>query len=1038
MLEVVWTRLLRLVFGSTTLAVSTILVAYMLGLGVGSLVGGRVAKRLGNGVRVYGQMELGIAAYALAVPALFALFPLLNRVGLASLSFWPAALGRFVVVLLALLVPTMLMGATLPVLVGALVRDRRALAARVGLLYGLNTLGAVCGVFLSTFVLLPMIGVRWTNWTAALLDGVVGMLALWRLAPRLVAAPAVMRAALPASPDAARSPAALAWWSPPLLAYGIVGFTALTFEVCWTRVLALVLGSSVYAFATMLAAFLTGIAFGSLLGRRWFDRLRAPMAVYAAGLGTLGLLSLGTLLLIARLPDLFVRFSLQFGLSPTGVVATSVITGMLVMLAPTLVLGALFPLVIRAIAPAQAEHSRVVGDVYFINTIGSALGSFLTGFLFIPLLGLRMTLALAMAFNLVAAGAVVLWQTEWGGRLRPALAAVSLAAAALLLAFPPQWDQAALTRGVYRDPLDQLDVGVELLPLLGMEEDRLLYYRDGINTTVSVHRKWGDTLLRVNGKVDASTGRDMPTQVLAGELPMLFGAPAARVLAIGLASGVTVGSLALHAPVQLDVAELEPTMVDVVHFFDDVNHRPLANPAVHVIAADGRTYVANLRAQYDVIVSEPSNPWITGAASLFTREFFQAARQALRPGGRLLQWVQLYGFDARSLRALLAALHAEFPYVYGFAQQAGAADLLLLATEAPLGPELLPHWEGLSEPVRDDLRRVNTFSTADLWSLLQFTPSDVEALLRDAPEMNRDDNMLVELAAPWALHDDEAINVNWKLLSKYSSGVLPIAEVNGRTLDADTVGALGLSYADARLDGGLATRLSEVAERRGGSVDTQVTHAVLTLAKNPEAVAAARALLDAAVARAPEAFAPRLHRARLLHDAGLDTEALADIDMAQQAAPDDLRLRDIRLAALVALGRAAEARDDAVALLASPYAQLDPDVNLLTARTAVATQNMDDGIREILRYLERNPYSPDEWKVLAAMYEHTGRPAEAAVAHSNTELARRDRVLFMHRLARRAARRGAVDDAISDLKATLDFDPTYVPARDDLRQLTGG
>ena len=295
MLEVVWTRLLRLVFGSTTLAVSTILVAYMLGLGLGGLAGGRIASRLRRGVATYGAMEIAIGLYALLVPTIVGFFPALNRSLLSSMSFWPAALVRFAISLVVLLPPTVLMGATLPVVLAAVSRRPGHVGTRVGLLYGVNTLGAVSGVLATTFVFFPLIGVTHTNFLAAAVDLTVGAIAVLRLARRfdtgsLSAAHEVARSVAPVRIDVA------------LAAYGVVGFTALVYEVCWTRALSMILGSSIYAFATMLAAFLTGISLGSLIGRRWFDRVRAPFAAYAFGLAALGLSSLLTVAAFGQLP----------------------------------------------------------------------------------------------------------------------------------------------------------------------------------------------------------------------------------------------------------------------------------------------------------------------------------------------------------------------------------------------------------------------------------------------------------------------------------------------------------------------------------------------------------------------------------------------------------------------------------------------------------------------------------------------------------------------------------------------------------------
>jgi spermidine synthase len=332
-LEVVWSRVLRLVFGTTTLAISTILVAYMTGLGIGGLLGGRVALRIRNGVRAYGVIEIAVGLYALAVPFLFSFFPGLTRSLLADLRFWPSALLRFALAFAVLCLPTIGMGLTLPLLVRALVRDERA-GGGVALLYGINTLGAVSGVFLATFWLLPRFGVESSNQLAAGAYLAVGVLALVlaRVAP-VGDGPASPR---PQAEDR------LARWNPALLAYGTVGFTSLVYEVTWTRALSMVLGSSIYAFACMLAAFLLGIGAGSLLARPFVDRLRRPLLVYALGIAALGLLSLASLSLLPHLPALFMALVRRYGDAPGRLVAAQFGVAAYAMLPPALVLGALF------------------------------------------------------------------------------------------------------------------------------------------------------------------------------------------------------------------------------------------------------------------------------------------------------------------------------------------------------------------------------------------------------------------------------------------------------------------------------------------------------------------------------------------------------------------------------------------------------------------------------------------------------------------------------------------------------------------------
>jgi spermidine synthase len=1033
-LEIAWSRQLRLIFGSTTLAVSTILVAYMLGLGLGGLAGGRLASRLPNGFRAYARIEIAIAAYAVAVPFLLDLYPALNRFVLAPLSFWPAALVRFVLALAVLLVPTLLMGATLPILVQALVRRADGLGRQVGLLYGFNTLGGVLGVVAATFLLFPAIGLRATGWVGAGLDLAVGAAALLWLAPALerveaqAVAPAPAAPRAPARHDAKRAaPAPLARWNPALLSYGLVGFTALIYEVAWTRALAMITGSSVYAFATILAAFLLGIGLGSVIARSWVDRLRAPLVAYGIGLGLLGLASLATFVAFGALPGVVTRMFTEHGVSSGTLLVAEIETSLFAVLGPTLILGALFPLLVRALAGDPARHGAVVGDVYFVNTIGSALGAFLAGFVLIPALGLRWTLSLAIALDFGAAAAILAWQSR---RRAVGWAPCGLAAAAGLgvLLAPPAWSAESLSRGVYHNPVVNLDFGIDTEPLIDHVPDRMLYYREGVNTTISVHRTSGGIDLRIDGKTDASL-LDMRTQVLCGHLPIAFGGPPGDVLVIGFASGATVGAVTLHGPGRVDVLEIEPAVLEASRFFDDVNHRPLEREQVRVVLDDARTYLSRTRATYDLVISEPSNPWISGNANLFTREFFRDASRVLRPGGRLLQWLQLYGMDLPSIGAVLRAVRTEFPFVYGFLATRESSDLLLVATREALPLERLLRWEDLPPAARADLQRFNLSSTADLWSLLRLTPAEIEVLAGNASAPNTDDNMFVELRAPWRLYaPSREVRAAFE---RFTRGVLSLY---GPRLGADELAEISLSHLWVRDDPDMARELGAESQRRRATARGLVAGAEWRLRNDPDdAVALER--LDQALAAAPDDFHARYARAKWLARRDRLDEALEDVDRALAAQPERWAARRLRMDLLLVMRRHEEARAEAERLLASPYAEFDRKLLADAALLAGVLGDFERGLSEMRRYLDTAPDSPEEWTWTARALGALGRADEARQAEVNAERAERNTVRKAHRRARWLELIGEHEEARRGLRWVVERAPDYEPARLDLRRL---
>ena len=1044
-LEVVWTRELRLVFGSTTLAASTILVAYMLGLGLGGLAGGRLASRLPSGVRAYGWIEIAIGAYALAVPWLLAQLPALNRSLLAGLDFWPAVFCRFAIALALLLVPTVLMGATLPILVTALVRRDARIGSSTGLLYGLNTLGAVAGVFLATFVLFGSVGLTWTNRIGALLDVAVGILSL-TLVDR-----AFRRAAEASDDEAAAEPArgaavgqattateAAATSAPRtgllLVVYGAVGFTALLYEVAWSRALAVVFGSSIYAFASMLGAFLAGIALGSLVFRRWIDATRAPLQLLAWGIVALAVLGLGTTLVLPHLPQGFLWMVESYGLDSGRIAVGRVVMCVAAMLPPTLILGGLFPLVARVLGDVMRDPGEAVGRVYFANTIGSAAGAFCAGFLLLPWLGIRDTLALGAGIDLVAAALVLVASARTVGAR--ALAVVPAAVAALLLVVPIPFDRKALTRGVFKAPEAELTFGIDTTPIDGRPDSELMFYRDGINATVSVQREGGILALRVNGKTDASSYGDMSTQVLLGQLPLLFGGPAQKVLVIGYASGVTTGSVATHDGVErIDAVEIEPAIVEASRWFDDVSGRPLDDPRVRLVLDDARSYLAATRERYDVIISEPSNPWMSGVSNLFTREFFGIVKGALAPRGRLLQWVQLYALDPPSLASIVAALREEFPYVYGFADISGSPDLLLLAQDQPLTASDLPRWEKLPEKVRADLERIGNFSSLDLWSLMRVTPADVDALAARAPVVNTDDNLFIELGTPWMLYD-ETNDANWKALVSTKGAILPLLVQFGEPLDRERIGALALSH--ARKASGSTEDLLRAANEKGrsGNAIAAATVVARRISQGQFPIENQLDTANEAVSLAPDEFEPLLLRAEIRDEAHDFEGALADAEAALARRPQDPRARALRMRALAKLGRYAEAQKDADALLATTFGEADPHV-LREAPEVTLRNGQTKRAIELLEFVlrDRDPSWTRGWMLLAYAYAQQGDEKNAARAKENEEITKRNRAMLYHRMARSALWMGRPGDAADLLVTALNVDPRYEAARVELLRL---
>ncbi len=764
--EIVWLRQLILIFGSTLFATSTVLSVFMGGLALGAFLGGRLVKnREVRPLRLYGYLEIGIGLYAVAVPFFLGLlspvYRLVWNAGGAD-SFLLLSLAKFVGIAAVLLLPTVLMGASLPVLARQVADDPLRIGGQVGALYAVNALGAVAGTFIAGFIAIPLIGVRNTVWATAFVNVTVG----------LVAAAAAGRLPHPRTVAAAAHPSA----RPPehgrvrvaLIAFGISGFVAMVLEVAWTRGLATVMGSSVYAFTLMLLAFLVGLAAGSAVLaaalRRW-ARMDAG-TVLAALLGSAGALAYATAYLLQVLPRLFAEAYLRWQPSPNGMFAIELLLGLLVMFPTTFALGGIFPTVLQIHARTLEGVPGSVGTVYASNTLGTILGAFAGGFLLIPWLGVRDTLIAVSALE-IGLGLWVAWKVAEHATGRAALVVATGFALVVLPLLRPGWDDLLMNSGVYYYIQDvPKEKGWDEFVRRAHEDRKILYLEEGLTSTVIVvdQPRNRNRYLAVNGKVEASSSSDVETQLMCAHLPLLLHPAPKDALVVGLASGITVGAAATHPLERIRVVEVEKAIVGAARLFSEFNGNVLEDPRLSLSINDARNELEFSPRRYDVIVSEPSNPFMTVAANLFTEEFFRLAKSRLRPGGIFSQWVQAYCMPPEDLRSVIAAFRAAFPRVMLF--QIGGVDLILLGSEQRLRFDLAELGRRMSElKVLMDLGRVGVREPMDLLPLLWLGDAEIDTLVEGAPR-NTDDNARVEYSAPkaFALH---TTSLNWDMLEEH-------------------------------------------------------------------------------------------------------------------------------------------------------------------------------------------------------------------------------------------------------------------------------
>jgi spermidine synthase len=757
--EILWARMLGLVFGATTLAVSTVLAAFMGGLALGSALAGRLASRITKPVSANGWMELGIADYALLVPLLLHAVDSLYAQIWQQLQpgFFAFTLLRFALSCLLLLVPTTLMGATLPVLAAALLRVEGHDSNSVTRLYACNLVGAILGTLLAGFVLLPAFGVRATIFIAAGINVLVGVIALRLGIKHFTDFPRQIDADRKTPPDVADVGVVerARFW---LVAAFVSGFVTISTQVAWTRILTMIIGSSTYAFSIVVALFLIGLAAGAwIVGRKDRSaRLRTAILVVEAITAVSLVFSL---FVLNRIPALLINIGLRLHTASWGGLLTlQIVSATLLILVPALLMGMVMPLVL-VWASNQTGGAGRVGRAYAVNTIGAIAGAFMTGFVLIPKTSIRFTLLLSATFCLFVAG---LAYKPVRSALEPALqrslavALVPVLAIALFILAPPM-NLADLSIGAY-------DTLVRILAQTreGANDNeqasepnihQLLMYREGPTATVSVRQDGHTVSMAINGRTNASDSiYDMPTQVMLGQLPLLVAPQQNNALIIGYATGITLGSM-LQSPIQsVTCVELEPATVEGSRFFEHVNNRPLDDPRARLVIDDARTYLRVTPARYDVIVSEPSHPWVPGVANLFTEEFFELGRARLTDQGIFAQWVQIYQLSTESLRSVLATYQKVFPHVLVFrvGGSSRGKDLILIGSNQRLSPDVVV--ERMAQRFADtrmaaEMARVNLKTEADLRSWFVCDETRLAPAVAGA-RINTDDNMHIETTVP--------------------------------------------------------------------------------------------------------------------------------------------------------------------------------------------------------------------------------------------------------------------------------------------------
>ncbi|MDD2714714.1 MAG: fused MFS/spermidine synthase [Candidatus Wallbacteria bacterium] len=738
--EVVWFRVFARVLGNSTYSSTVTITAFMLGMALGSGILGKISRKWAKPLWAYAGCEAFLAFYSLVFPSLVRLLDY------TYLIFHPAFNSshsgliflRFILSLAFLLPPAFAMGATLPLVGRYLSSGSKDFKSDLALLYSCNTAGAALGGAMTGFVLIPFLGIRLSMLTAALVNLLI---AAWAFANGRIELAALV------NPDQESSSSALILRNPfPALILFVTSIACMILEIALIRALSLVFGSSVYAFSLTVSVFIASLAFGSY---------RARILARNSGKALLFLLYSGTAsifllpILIYLLPPMVIMLFRLFGLIGYGwFLVWQILLTFFIIVLPGFCLGGVFPLTVAEYCTGKRNTGESLGFLYALATAGDVIGTLASGFVFLPLIGMQNTINLS---------GMLLWMTGFFYFRKKQLNS-TLPLFLIPLLFPmfyPAWDIKLLNSAVYYRPERFLQTpGSTFQPSDHRSDQKaayvlpeLLFKEEGVEAEVTVIRHQGVTSLAINGKVDASDGLDMGTQVMLGHLPFLFGGSHKNVLVIGWGSGVTAYSASLWDPEKNTAVEICEEVVQASRLFNHINHGILDHKNLRMVIDDGRNFLAATPEKYDIIISEPTNFWIAGIGSLFTREFFESARGHLKEGGLICQWFHCYDTSPEMLKIALRTFSGVFPEARGYSFSVN--DLLVVSGKGDLDPVSLNRAFQVPE-IREQLSRLSLNSPEDILRGELLNSEKLRAYCESGP-INTDDHPLLEFLAPYSL-----------------------------------------------------------------------------------------------------------------------------------------------------------------------------------------------------------------------------------------------------------------------------------------------
>jgi len=776
--QVVWAKLLAGLIGTTAHAQAVVLAVFMGGLALGSVLFGWRVDRSGSPLRTYVALEVLIAAYCLVLPLLLwtaeSGYVILAGYFFESTTFTFAL--RFSLAFLLVLLPAVLMGGTLPVLARQLVVSVEQTRKFVASLYSLNSFGAVLGAATAGFVTLPLFGVYASLVVASLLNLAAASLLLKPARSEVSKTSVVDTTRTRQTLEMQAQPAPIlygkAQYQATLVALALSGFAALGYEVLFSRVIALAFGSSAYSFTVMLMAFITGISLGSAIISR--IRVERPLWVFGISQLLVVVALLAITPFISRLPYLtgLLRIELQgarfgFELYQLGKVTLCLVF----LLLPTTMLGFAFPLVAQIQARRSPDIGYRVGSTYAWNTMGNVLGAVLTALVLLPGLGLLGAFHFNLGLNLVAGLTVLLVASEVPLKRGIVVGTMTILVTTGYIIAGTNWldtinlapnhlrlrsgpDVSASAADQARHPASSFDAWKRYY-VVDPEKARASHFEEDAQTTVLAINDGELIILFVNGKPDATTGGDLSTQLFLAHLPLLLAPDARELLVIGHGSGITSGSAMRHPLERADIVEISPGVLNADAIFAEFNYRVLDDPRVRIHQDDAQSFLRAVPHRYDIIISEPSNPWVAGVSGLFTREFFKEMSDKLNPGGLAVVWFHTYSQSDEGVQLVMRTIGSVFPYTI-MGRSPNYSDVILIASNNPIEPDFEAMEDRFDRPaIRNDLARVGISNLASLLVHFALTQEQFQEAVPRGP-LNTISHQRLEYSAPRSHFKQEA------------------------------------------------------------------------------------------------------------------------------------------------------------------------------------------------------------------------------------------------------------------------------------------